>query len=54
VETKTRIVEWKKSPNGIDDGSMVKLVKIDSTHIPTLSEIQHINAKEYSLIDFSP
>lgn len=47
-ENRNMLVEWMKSRLNITDASLENLVMIDSTHIPTLSENLHINAKGYN------
>jgi len=47
-ENRTILVDWMKGRLGIKEASMSNFVMIDSTHIPTLSENLHINAKGYN------
>lgn len=47
-ENRNILVEWMKGRLNMADASLENLVMIDSTHVPTLSENLHINAKGYN------
>ena len=47
-ENRNTLVDWMRKRLGINNDNQENFVMIDSTHVPTLSEHLHINAKDYN------